>query len=162
MKIPVLEGATMPVIRFRGEFDWFGLYRLVRDWLQGNRYDYEERRFKQKPDEIEVDMVGEREIDALHKNHIYVYIQVLNYEERTVNGKRMLKGRLEMRFQATLEVDQNNRFKGKMGTVLGKWWFTIKKRDILFKYADPLIYDVYGLHTDVKEHLGLTAKSNAF
>lgn len=163
----IWEPKEVPTLRYKGVFDWTGLYQLCRKWIAGNNYKFQEKRYKHKGDEIEVDMNGDRKIDEMHKYLVDVGFHIWGMKEKTVmkNGKalQLQEGRIEIKLKGTVVIDYTSRFdEGKLAQRLGKWWITIRRQEINAIYHDQLTYDLYSLHADIKSFLEMTTDYNAF
>ena len=146
----------IPMIRYKGVFDWHGLYRYCKFWMEDNRFKFHEKRYKHKWDEIEVDIQGERKIDEMHRNWIDIAFHVWNYKEVEVmiEGKKVKRGtgRIDIRIHTDVEVDFAGRFAegGKFGELLGNWWLTVRNKEFEANYLEKYTYEVYRLHQEIK------------
>ena len=157
----------VPIIRFKGVFDWQGLYRLARMWFESNNYKFNEKRYKHKGDEVEVDMYGERKIDEMIKYDVYVHFHIWHLRDiEVVEGTRTLKrnqGIIHIEIHSTLKLDWQGRFsQGRFNQMLYKWWKVVKKREIEAKFIEPLTFDMYRLHTDIKTFLNMSTDANYY
>ena len=162
----ICEGIETPIIRFRGVFDWLELYRVIKNWIASERFTPQEKKYKHKGDEVEVEVWGDKKIDTMFKHRVDVAIHVwdLKTVEIMENGvsKKANTGKLEIVFTGKVEVDYNNTFSGgKMAEQLGKWYFAIMKNDIKKNQAGTLESDIYRLHLKVKKFLKMESDSNA-
>ncbi len=159
----------IPIIRFRGIFSWRGLYQFMREWFERNNYNFNEKKYKHKGDEVEVEMLGEKKIDAMYKEYVTIAIHIWDLKEVEVEeeGKKVKKnyGKFELTIDGSIEVDYSGRFsepKSKLGKKLGEWWFKITKKDFEIKVADPFYYELYNLHEKLKKYLKMEMDSGAY
>ena len=91
---PVL-GATLKV-RYKGVFDFAGLMKLIRDWLEERQFTYHETRYKDKIDtalgnELEIDVMGKKKVTEYYEYFVDVAYHL--WETRDVqvveNGKQV-------------------------------------------------------------------------
>ncbi len=165
--IDVWNGGQIPIIRFRGDFSWQGLYRLIRGWIDKKEFRFTEKKYKHKGSDVEVEMQGDRKIDAMHKYYLIVEIKIweLKDVEAIEEGKKVKtnSGRMELKISGSVEVDYSGRFSGRpLYEKLGRWWMKITMRDIENFHLDPHTYDLYGLHQEIKSFLKMETDSNAF
>lgn len=161
------DDIQLPIIRYKGVFDWSGLYRYCKFWIEDNRYKFHEKRYKHKWDEIEVDIQGERKLDEMHRNYIDIGFHIWNYKEIEVieNGKKVKRGtgRVEVKIHTDVQVDYSGRFnEGKFAQLLGNWWMTIRSKEFEANYLEKYTYEVYRLHQEIKILLNMETDSNAF
>ncbi len=157
----------IPRIRFKGVFDWKGLYRFMRAWYDENRYLFDEKRYKHKGDEVEVELTGKRKIDQMYRFQVFMSIHIWELRDVEVeeNGRKVKKnhGRFELTINGKIEVDYSGRFsEGKWSKMIGKLWFRVVKNDFDSNVADVFYYDLYKLHRDLKSYLNMTMDTNAF
>lgn len=158
----------VPIIRFKGVFDWQGLYRLTRMWIEHNHYVFNEKRYKHKGDEVEVDLYGERKLDEMHKYDLYVHFHIWHLRDiEVVEGTKTLKrneGILHIEMHSVLRLDWTNRFQegGKLNKMLYRWWKVVQKNEINAKYLEPMSIDLYKFHTDIKTFLNMTTDANYY
>lgn len=156
-----------PLIRYKGVFDWPGLYRYTKFWIEDNRYKFHEKRYKHKWGEVEVDFIGERKIDEMHRNWVHVYFHIWNLKDIEVieNGKKVKRnsGRIHIMIDTSVEVDYSKRFdQNNFTRMLGRWWLTIRQKEFEPQYLEKYTYEVYRLHQEIKILLNMTTDTNAY
>lgn len=161
------ESFQVPVIRYKGQFDWQGLYRLVRTWIEENRYKFQEKKYKHKGDEVEVDMTGQRKLDEMYRRNVHVHFHIWHLREiEVVEGTKTVKrntGHVHIEILGGVEIDWQGRFKGsKMTEKLFKWWKVIKKREFTATQLEPMSIELYRLQTDIKSFLNMQTDANYY
>lgn len=157
----------IPRIRFKGIFDWAGLYRFMRAWYDDNIYEFNEKRYKHKKDEVEVELTGKRKIDQMHRFHVFMSIHIWELKDIEVeeNGKKVKKnhGRFELDIEGKIEIDYSGRFaESEWSKKIGKLWFRVVKNKFDSDIADVFYYDLYKLHQQLKSYLKMSMDTNAF
>mgnify|MGYP006298602149 CR=1 FL=1 len=164
-KLKDWTGQQIPVIRYKGVFDWPGLYRLCRLWIEENRYRYYEKRYKHKGDEVEVDMIGLRKVDAMHRYNIGVHFHIWHLREIEVpKGTKTVKlnqANVQVWIVPQVDIDYTERFAdSKLARRIFKWWLEIRKRDINVNYVEALSKELMELHTKIKTFLNMSSDVN--
>lgn len=159
------QGQQIPIIRYKGVFDWAGLYRLCRLWMEENKYRYFEKRYKHKGDEVEVEMRGQRKIDAMHRYDIAVdfhiwYLQDIEVPKGTKTVK-LNKANVQVIISGEVVVDYSERFgNSKLHQRLFDWWLKIRDRDINVNYVEAMSKDLMELHRQIKTFLNMSSDVN--
>ncbi|MBN1274866.1 hypothetical protein JXA12_01055 [Candidatus Woesearchaeota archaeon] len=162
------ENQHPPIIRYKGMFDWQGLYRLVRMWLEENKYRYHEKRYKHKGDEVEVEMVAERKIDEMHKYHIFIYFHIWDLRDiEVVEGTKTLQrntGRLHIKMEISVEIDYSKRFDESKPITkkLKEWWIQVRRQEINALHHDKITREIFSLHNDIKTFLNMRTDANYY
>jgi hypothetical protein len=113
-------------------------------------------------------MVGKREVDEMHRNFVQIHFHIWSMREiDVVEGTQTLKrntGHLHIELHSSVELDWTGRFdeQGKIGKMLFTWWTTIRKKEIEAKHIEPLTFDVYRLHTNIKTFLNISTDANYY
>lgn len=161
-------------IRYKGVFDFEGLYRMMHAWLISKRFLFHENLYKDKVftpfgNELEIKWLAERKVTEYVKEYIEIYFHLWDFAEVEVikEGKKnkMTKSRMEIKFEAKLELDYTQKFAngGKFAEKLGQFYQNkVIYWDWRIKYADTLTYSLYDLHSKVKKYLGTVSGSNAY
>ena len=149
------------VIMQEAVFDFSRLYKDMKSWFDQKLYTFHELRNEQKESargtELEIEWVGEREIDNYFKFKITILflgndIDRLQAEE----GNIVHQGNLKIFIEGTLIMDYNDKFQdGKFTEFLGKIYndvIMIKKRN---NYEIRLSGEIAELKNLIKEHLQL-------
>ncbi|MFA5797344.1 MAG: hypothetical protein WC916_04890 [Candidatus Woesearchaeota archaeon] len=167
----ILEGKLL--IRYKGVFDFEGLYRMMHAWLINKRFLFHENQYKDKVytpfgNEIEVKWVAEKKVTEFIKQYVTVHFHLWDFAEVEMikDGKKvkMTQSRMEIRLDAQLELDYTKKFAGsEFSKKLGAFYTEkIIYWDWRIKYADPLAYSLYDLHAKIKKYLNTESPSNAY
>jgi hypothetical protein len=171
-KIDILDAPLF--IRYKGVFDFEGLYRMMHAWLVNKRFIFHENLYKDKVytpfgNELEIKWKAEKKVTEYVKEYVDVHFHLWDFSEVEVikEGKKvkMTKSRMEIKFEASLELDYSKKFSkgGKFAKKLGEFYQNkVIYWDWRIKYADSLTYSLYDLHAKVKKYLGLASGSNAY
>ena len=173
MSLNVKDMMKPTEIRYKGIYDFDGLYKLIRGWLDNRRYDYMEKRYKDKVstpfgNEVEIEMEPELKVTEFIKFHIYIashFYDVKEFEAEIDGEKKLVTdGKFFMNFNGWIEFDYTGKFDDKP---FSKWLlkFLVEKvlrRYFEFKYYDRLTYDVYDLQAQVKKFLKYETQHNAY
>ena len=163
-------------IMYKGLYDFDRLYKAIEDWYNAYMYEYHEKQFKNKEDnlgdELEIKMFGDKKVDEYAK--YIVELHILNsdaeYVEKEINGKMriLIRGRIRIKLTAKAEFDYQKSFTGtpfwdKIGTSdTGLMRSHIMDQDISFKYCDDLYYHAYTLHALIKDILNMDTAGNNY
>ena len=157
-------------IRYKGVYDYDGLYKLIRSWLDERRYDFMETKYKDKVsgpfgNEVEINMDPELKVDEFVKFHIKVrthFWDVKEFEAELHGKKRpVCKGKFWIRLTGEVELDWQNKFKN-YGKLLDWLINHILRRYYEVKYYDVLTYDLFNLETEIKKFLRMETSHNAY
>ena len=173
MAYPTKIDVEKHIIRYKGLFDFDGIYNLVVQWMKARRYWFHETTYKHKVPsplgaEQEIYFRGEKEVTEFYQHHIFVYFHLWDMTEVEVEvggvKKMLISARLEIIISGALNIDWEKRF--EQSTL----WQNV--RDFLMKYIirqdietiwyDELRYRIYKLHTAVKEYLDMQAKGSEY
>lgn len=161
-------------VRFKGVFDFEGLYRMMHAWLINKRFLFHEDRYKDKVwtpfgNELEIEWTAEKKVTEYVKEFIVVKFHLWDFAEVEIiqQGKKvkMTKSRMEIKFDAKLQLDYTQKFqnKGIFAQKLGEFYQNkVIYWDWRIKYADTLTYSMYDLHAKVKKYLNEISASNAY
>ncbi len=159
-------------IRFKGIYDFEGLYKVLRQWFFDRKYDFHETKYKDKVgspfgNEVEINMAPWLKINEFVKYNVSVKTHFYDVKEfeTVVDGEKklMTEGRFFIVLNGTVEFDYNNKFK----TPFEKWALKFLVRTALKKYFelhyfDGVTYDVYELEALIKKHLKMDTSYNAY
>lgn len=87
-------------IRYKGEFNYAQLYRVVKGFFKERDYDFYETRYKLKGDEQEIDWKAERMYDEMHKVEFIIALHAWNVEQLQV----VRYGKPETHIRARIEI----------------------------------------------------------
>jgi hypothetical protein len=171
--IPVV-GEPPLNIKYKGVFDYDGMYKMMHAWIIHKRFLFQEDTYKDKVstpfgNEIEIKWYAEKKVTEFVMEIIRVEFHIWDFSEvEVIKGGRkvkMAKARMEMKFFADLVLDYSKKFsKGsEFSQKLGKFYLeNVIYWDWRIKYANSLEYSVYDLHTKVKKFLNMDTGSNAY
>ena len=107
------------IIKYKGLFDFDGLYNLISQWIKSSGFWFHEKTYKHKVPspagaEEEIIFQGTREKTELYKHTIDVYIHIWDMTEVEVEigGKKktLTNARIEIVINGLIEVDYDNKF----------------------------------------------------
>lgn len=164
------------LIRYRGLFDYEGLYQQIRNWLTDRRYEFHEKRYKDKPmtygREIELEWWAQRPVDEWVRYKITVSWHIWDGQEKIIEEagrkKKLMQGRILLTLGYELETDwagimkEGDGWYGKLKGHCKKVIDTVRKNEIGVKYEDALHYDTLRLHTEIKKFLNMYTKVSAY
>ncbi len=151
-------------IRYKGYFDWPGVYKFVWKWLLDRQFRVHEKRYKDKVEnafgnELEVDVWGEKEVTEYYKYRVDIAYHLWESKEVpvTINGKQTKTwlGRIEIKIRGTVFTDwqkrydrDNNKTHKFMEDFLNK---VVLKYEIEMRHVDPLDKDLHALEGKIKK-----------
>ena len=173
--IKIISNTPPVLIRYKGVFDYEGLYKMMHAWLINKRFLFHEDKYKDKVatpfgNEIEVKWTAEKKTTEFIKEYIKVEFHLWDHAEVEVikDGKKvkMSKARMEIKFFADLELDYSKRFRSSSSPFikkLGNFYVNnVIYWDWRIKHANALEYTVYDLHAKVKKYLNMDSGTNAY
>ncbi len=168
----ILDAPLM--IRYKGVFDYDGMYKMMHSWLISKRFLFNETKYKDKVatpfgNEVEIKWEAEKKVTEFIKEYIVIEFHLWDFSEVEIikDGKKIkqAKTRMEIKFFAKMELDYSQKFAkgGNFAQKLGKFYVeNIIYWDWRIKYANALEYSLYDLHTKVKKYLNMDSGSNAY
>ncbi|MDP7323381.1 MAG: hypothetical protein QF632_01315 [Candidatus Woesearchaeota archaeon] len=159
-------------LKYRGVWDYEGLYQLMVQWFEDQGYEFHERVFKHKVPsplgfEQELGWYGWRKVNAYVKFWIYVYWHVWDIKEVEVvkdgKKKKMVQARLFIEFSGKVELDWQNMFTGSKFVVAIQDWMNkyVLHKTITGGWEDELYYRIHKLFYSCKEFLNMETVHNA-
>lgn len=156
-------------IRYKGLFDFEGLYRMIVAWYKSQRYELNEDLYKDKTDtplgnEIEIKWTGTKEVDPLVRYTVKIYIHIWEGKEvEIIDGpikRKLMRARMNIDFSPTVLFDYQNLFKGRkfMRPVFSR----LNQRDFEFKYFGDLMMAMIKFHTKTKRFLHMEGSEGAY
>lgn len=160
-------------IRYKGLFDFEGLYRIVHKWFLSKEFRYHEKRYKDKiksalGNELEINVWGEKEVTEYYKYRVDVYYHLWDSKDTPIiiDGKKVIRrtGRMHIELSGVVITDWQGRYKKDnpfhkfMEMFLNK---TVFKYDIDMKYIDPLDKDLHRLEAEIKKFLKIEAQASS-
>ena len=171
--MPKLNAVGRHVIRYKGLFDFDGLYNLIAAWMKARGYWFQEKVYKHKVPlptgaEQEISFTGSKDITEFYRHNMALDFHLWDMTEVEVEVKGVKKtltsARMEIIITGDLEVDYQGRFEKKkflqeLRNFLMKY---IIKEEMEGVYADELRYRLYKLHTAIKEYLDMQAQGSEY
>ncbi len=160
---------TWITLRYRGLFDWDGLYLAIADWFKRYRFYLHEEMYKHKvpsPKGAEQELMwyGDVEVNEYIKFRITLWFHLWDMTEVEVvrNGKKKLltNARLEIRMRGKVTADWQNRFEAnKLTRALRRFYNRyVIRRELESLWGDMLIYRMFNLHAYIKKYLDMQAQ----
>ena len=160
------------VVKFRGNFDFLGLYDLLFAWLRDHNYRPVEKKHKEKAGdgrEVELVIVGEAEITEYVNYNAEFSIHV--WDMKTVEVKEGDKtktmdwGRLEVKLKGGITVDPKDKIPGTSGILKAMDTFLKKValwRELEFLHEDNMGATITKVQAMVKKFLNMDSSETAF
>ena len=166
--VPIEENIPQIEVRHKGLYDLDSMYKGIRAWLDERRYDYNEKRYKDKiadyGNEVEHEMEAELKVTDFVKFDIEIvtkFYGVKEFESEFKGKKRMVnKGQFFIQIKGKVTFDYKGNFKSD-------YFLNLLVRRLLknyydVKYVDRLYYDLYNLQTLIKEQSYMETATNAY
>jgi hypothetical protein len=159
------------IVRYEGVFDHEGLYKLMFKWFKDRDYDFIEKAYKRGTADFgrkeEFEWIGKLKYNDYIQFQIDVQVIFFSMQKAEVmkNGKKvkMNKGRIEMKFKGQMNTDYQKKFVGtKFLRKLNEFYERIVYYNKIGDIADVLYYQIFRLQTEVREHLNMSSKGNAY
>jgi hypothetical protein len=159
-------------IKYKGLYDWDGLYKLVWHYFASKDYEVQDTRYKSKKttdgNEIKLDIRAERRQTAFIKLHGHVRIFAFDENEKLydINGEKKLLtgGRLWCNVTTSVEYDWQGIFKG--GNFFVRWMYEfyvwVNKKYLDNVIVDDHEYEAIRIASEIKKHLNMESSYNAF
>ncbi len=154
-------------LKWKGIFDFEGLYKKMKFWLEFQGYGDERKNFREekyveqvKPTGkiYEIVWKGEKNISDYFSFIIKITFLGLNIEqvETQKEGKKvkMSKGEIEIKFTAILVKNRQNKW--KPDSFIKKIYENFISRDRIEEYKIDIYKKLYELHDEVKAYLDLS------
>ena len=159
-------------IKYKGIFDLLGLFKMMRDFIMEQGYQWDEQVVKHKVPgpsgaEDQYKWTAWKKVTEYTKFHIETYMHIWDLKEIEVvkSGKKtvMYQGRILIRIIPMVELDYNNRFEGSKFMLALRDWFHeyVWKHEIEDIWEDGLYYYTYKYHKAIKEYLEFESATNA-
>lgn len=167
----ITKTAGHAFVKYKGDYSFDELYKLIFNWLSVRRYEVHEKRYKIKEDtslgqEIQIDIIADRRETSYTKLHFAITIRCWNFKEKEgiLHGekKTLTGGRVTIDIVGKNEFDWQNKFEGTpWKKTMGKFYFWVKKRELEILHIDYQEYEIMRLETEVKKLLKMEADSFA-
>ncbi|MFH1917319.1 MAG: hypothetical protein ABIJ21_08720 [Nanoarchaeota archaeon] len=165
--------ATGLLVKFKGLYDYTGLYQFMRAWFQKNQYLLQEDRYKDKAftalgTEIEPKWSAERKINEYIKYQISVEFHIWEGKdvEITENGKKklMTTGRMTINISSTVLLDYAKIYegKGKFINFIGEVYKKMRWREMEMVYFNQLEDETFMLQKAIQNYLNMHGKEDAY
>ena len=153
------------VIRFKGNFDLEGMFRMMYRYLKNKNYDFYETKHKAKIPELEIKWECEKKVTPYYKYKIVIeahFYDLTQTEIQDENGntKKMTQGRFSMNFDGDIDKGYSTEWdekKNHFSATLKSFYEALTKREFMAKHAQTLILEVAELRDRVNAHLGMVA-----
>jgi hypothetical protein len=160
-------------IRLKGVFEFPGMYKYMRTWMEERHYEFHEAKFKEKPKghfapDKEIKWWAKKKLTDYIMFRIEVFIHLWNAEHIEVvkDGKKveMVNGRMQIEIEGVIITDYANEFEKslfykKLENFLNR---RIIRNEILLKYWDSFDYELYAFENDIKKFLDMEARETAY
>ena len=169
MAYPTKLGIEKHYIRYKGLFDFDGLYNLIAAWMKARGYWFEETKYKHKVPlptgaEQEITFKGSKDVTEFYQHNIVVDFHLWDMTEVEVEVKGVKKtltnARLEIVISGALNVDYEGRFEETTFWQNVRDFFLkyVLKQDLETIWYDELRYRLYRLHAAIKEFMDMQTK----
>jgi hypothetical protein len=160
------------LIKFKGLYDYEGVYRFMWDWLERHRYRVHEDRYKDKlftalGTEIEPKWTADRKVDEYVQYIIVIEWHLWDAKDVEIDEggvkKKLTTGRMTIILKGTVNLDYGGIFKGK-GFIpfLGNVYKKMRKREIENVFLQGLEDEVFMLQSEIKNYLNMHGKEQAY
>jgi len=160
------------IVRFKGIFDYDGLYKMMQEWMKGRHYEFHEKKYKEKPywfaPETEVTWWAEKKLTNYIMLRIDIFIHLYDAEKIEVvkdgKKKQMMNTRMQIDIWGSVKTDYSEEFeKSSFFKRIEKFLNErILHKEILLKYLDAFDYELYDFETAIKKFLGMEARESAY
>ena len=154
---PVTEEGSI-IIRQIAVFDLKSFPKFFHNWAEENKYIFNESEFTEKVKGDGREEVIKYELKKKNTSFIRARILITAHAWRVndvkVEDKIMQKGELEILFDATMEMDWQEKWESNPLTKFLRYiYIYYMKKQYFLDYAGKIWTDVYGLHAKLKTHL---------
>ncbi|MBU1202016.1 MAG: hypothetical protein KJ583_05980 [Nanoarchaeota archaeon] len=163
-------GHTM--VKYKGDYDFDGLYKLISRWIIDRKYKFDEKRYKDKIDnpmgtEVEIDFTGLKKETPYVVTRIKVSIHAWNYKEKEgilhEEKTRFTGGRVTVTIDTDIIFDWQAKFRGsKIKELMGDFYFWIRKKELEATHVDNQEYEALRLEHEIKKFLRMETDTHAY
>ena len=157
------------IIRYKGLFDYDGLYNMMVRWIKARRYWFHEGVYKHKVPspygaEHEIRWTADKKVNDYIKYNMSVELHLWDINEVEIikdgEQKTLTNARIEIIIKPILEIDYEKRMeKNKLWAAIADVYYKyFLKEDLESIYWDTIYYRAFRLHNLVKEFLDMEAK----
>jgi hypothetical protein len=173
MTYPTKITTDKHTIRYKGLFDFDGLYNLIVQWMKARRYWFHEEAYKHKVPlptgaEQEITFKGDKEVTEfyMHSIRLDFHLWDMTEVEVEVGGvkKTLTSARMEIVMVGVLNIDYQKKFdKSTLWQNVRDFLLKyIMKQDVETIWYDELRYRIYKLHDAIKQFLDMQAKGSEY
>lgn len=156
------------IIRYRGIFDFDGLYKFIVKWIKDHDFDFYEKEILDKPPYKIYKMEGRKKVNffVMHLLLPEIWLWEAKPVEVIRNGhkKVLTKARMKIVINAGYILDYDGDFERSPGLKKLEKFLNSKilYHEHFLKVFDYLDYFLYGFMTDIKKYLEMETASNAY
>ncbi len=156
------------VIRYRGIFDFDGLFKFVVKWIKNHDFDFYETRVMDKPPYKIHKLMGRKKINFMVM--FVIHTELWLWEAKPVqvikNGrtKTLTEARMKIMISGDIIWDYDGDFEKSEGLKKMENFLNNKilYHENLLKYTDYFDYYLHDYMTEIKEYLEMETASNAY
>ena len=155
-------------IKFRGVFDFNGLYKFCQSWMTSRDYDFYFDKALDKPPYLKYKMTGRKKLNFYCMAILYVDFMMWDVKEieviRDNKKKNMMEGYIKIIISSGYITDYDGDFEKSPGLKKMEAFlnFYIFYHENLLKYFDYLDYVGHDFATDVKKFLKMQSGQSAW
>ena len=155
-------------VRYRGVFDFNGLYQFIANWIKNDNYDFYEKRIVERAPYTIYEMEGRKIVDYYAMYLLLPSIWVTEDKQIQVikNGrlKNLSEGRLKIIIDGGFITDYDGDFESSSGDKKIEQFLNsrILYHEILLTHLDYMDYYLVSFMTALKQYLGMEVSSNAY
>lgn len=156
------------IIRYRGIFDFDGLYKYITKWIKDHDFDFYEKRIIDKPPYRIHYLEGRKKINfyCMFRLLPEIWLWEMKPVELIKNGhkKTLTEARMKLVINGGFILDYDGDFEKSAGLKKIEKFLNHKilYHENLLKYFDYLDYYLYDFMTDIKKYLEMETASNAY
>ena len=156
------------LIRYRGIFDFDGLYKFLVKWIKNKDFDFYETRVMDKPPYKIHKLMGRKKINFMVM--FVIHTELWLWEAKPVqvikNGKTktLTEARMKIMISGDIIWDYDGDFEKSQGLKKMENFLNNKilYHENLLKYIDYFDYYLHDYMTEIKKYLEMETASNAY
>ncbi len=156
------------LIRYRGIFDFDGLYKFIVKWIKDHDFDFYETRVMDKPPYKIHKLMGRKKINFMVM--FVIHTELWLWEAKPVkiikNGKTktLTEARMKILISGDIIWDYDGDFEKSQGLKKMENFLNWKilYHENLLKYLDYFDYYLHDYMTEIKKYLEMETASNAY
>ncbi|MFH1589054.1 MAG: hypothetical protein ABIB43_00615 [archaeon] len=159
-------------VKYKGPFDWDGLYKLMVNWMKNKHYVTQENQYKEKKlgpngNEVKFKVTGKRKETSYTRIIMELFLHGWDMAEHEVvvdgEKKKMNSGRFSIEITSKVEFDWQNTFTGSPGKeIMGKFYDWVMKRQHELLHIDVQEYQTLELEHEIKKFLKMETDTHAY